>query len=98
MTRSGFGVEVFRPKSLHELYTQVFQLGAHRWVDVGIATTDTIAELFGNDGQATHEGATDILEYERALLTRGFALVYFQCCFIAQNSGSIGAQSLSRNE
>ena len=53
------GIELGHVPTLGELNIQALQLGAHRRVDIGIATRDSMAGGLGQRRYAAHEGATD---------------------------------------
>jgi hypothetical protein len=55
------GIErhLVRAIALDQLDALGFELGAHRWIDVGVAPGDAVAGLFGQYCQAAHEGAAN---------------------------------------
>jgi hypothetical protein len=46
-------------KALDQLDALIAQLGAHRRIDIGIATRDFVSGFFREHSQATHESAAD---------------------------------------
>ncbi|MNO97135.1 hypothetical protein D3C76_888320 [compost metagenome] len=52
-------IELGRVITLGQLYALLLELGAHGGIDVGIRAGDSIAQLFCQHRQTTHEGAAD---------------------------------------
>ena len=55
----GLRLQLRRVPALRQGDTQLLELGAHRRVDVGVATGNGVARLLGDGGDAAHEGAAD---------------------------------------
>jgi hypothetical protein len=52
-------ISLFRSEALNQLNAHVFQLGTHRWINVGIAPGHLVAGFTRQCGNAAHKGATD---------------------------------------
>ncbi len=45
--------------ALGQLYALRLELGAHRWIDIGVGASDPVPQLFGEHRQRPHERAAD---------------------------------------
>jgi hypothetical protein len=46
-------------KTFDQFNPQGFKLGAHRWINIGIAAGNTVTRRFGQRSNAAHEGAAN---------------------------------------
>ena len=75
-------MQLLRVETLDQANTRLLKLGAHRWVDIAVATGHLMPQSLGQLGQAAHKGAADTKDMNMHFVVCLFSLClshYFAC-------------------